>query len=98
MPVLFPTPDELERAPWRVRQATAQRLAAYRQQLNEVTAAFDEIVDVHVEHYKMRELVRRGESEAVRYEAAQILASLPPEPVEVIAQRRAVLASLSGAA
>jgi hypothetical protein len=81
-----------------VRQATAQRLAAYRQQLNEVTVAFDELVDVHVEHRKQRERLNAAVSAAVRQDAARILATLPADPPEVIAQRRAVLASLSGAA
>ena len=90
MPVVFPTPEELERSPWRVQQATAKRLAEYRQQLRQVAANFDELVDAQVKERRAKVEQDIAQAHAARVEAAHILESLPPEPASLIAGRRHV--------
>ena len=90
MPVVFPTPEELERAPWRVQQAAARRLAEYRQQLREVAANFDELVDAKTKDSQAKLEREIAESKAAQFAAAYILKSLPKEPPYVVAERRRV--------
>ena len=88
MPVVFPTPEELERAPWRMQQATAKRLADYRRQLREVAANFDELVDAQVKERQAERERQIAQAHAARVEAAHILESLPQEPASLVASRR----------
>lgn len=97
MPVVFPTPEELERAPWRVQQAARDRLAEYKKELQLLKTYMDEIVDAQFQSRKERldREIREAQGAVIR--AREILLELKADdPVSIAERRRVAIEAIYG--